>query len=123
MDIQTGKPDPLPMAKIGKSTGKKATRPRREPPPLFIGQWIRAMDCTPAEVAHGTGINEGYLSEIISGKKKNPSDAIRQLIADFIKVPLASFYQLPPSSTLIDQVAEYDPELVARMAERRRQQS
>jgi transcriptional regulator with XRE-family HTH domain len=47
----------------------------------------------PIDVVRGTEINEGYLSQLISGKKKNPSGLILAQIADFLGIPMSYFYR------------------------------
>ena len=89
-------------------------------PVLFVGPWIRAHGKRPSEVARGTGINEGYLSSIISGKKKNPSTEKLALIADFLKMPLGDLYKAPPPQAVLDQVAKYDPAVILRLSQNRR---
>ena len=109
--------DPLLMAK---------TAPIPTPEPvqaLFVGAWIRANGVRPAEVARKTGINEGYLSGIISGKKKNPSTEKLALIANFLKMPLGDLYKPPPPSGLLDQIAGYDPETVIRLSQKRKKRA
>lgn len=89
-------------------------------PPLYLGPWIRACKTTPAEVSRGTGINEGYLSQMISGKKDNPSGAKLSLIADFLEIPLGNLYKPPPPAAVLDQIADFDPKVIARLSRKRR---
>lgn len=114
MDMHSLAADASLMAKPQKSV------PSKEPKPLYVGPWIRAVGTTQAAVSRETGINEGYLSEIISGGKKNPSAAKLMLIADFLKVPLGDLYKQPPSAALLEQVAGYDPAVVVRLSQKRR---
>jgi transcriptional regulator with XRE-family HTH domain len=64
----------------------------------------------------GTGINEGYLSQLISGEKKNPSGLILAQIADFLGIPMNYFYRPPPSQEAIDQVSDIDPAVLRRLS-------
>jgi hypothetical protein len=94
------------------------SKPARQ---LYVGLWIRALGFTPAEVARGAPINEGYLSEIISGKKANPSAAKLMLIAEFLDMPLGDLYKQPPPSALLGQLDNYDPNVIVRLSKKRRQ--
>jgi transcriptional regulator with XRE-family HTH domain len=108
MDMQTGVPDHGGMI--------KRKRKPKVLPPLYIGQWIRALGYTPAEVARGVPINEGYLSQLIAGKvKKNPSAAMLVGISRFLNVPLDYLYQPPPDREFIQQAATLDPLVLSRL--------
>lgn len=109
MDIHGSSLDPLLMA-------KRVTKPveiQVEGAPLYVGAWIRARNFKPAEVAKNAPINEGYLSEIISGKKKNPSRQMLARIASYIGVKVSDFDRPPPSAKLLDQLSDFDPETIA----------
>lgn len=110
MDMEGLAAEPLPMAKPNKLI---------PPDPLYVGPWIRACETTQAEVSRKTGINEGYLSEIISGKKKNPSAAKLRQIAGFLKIPLGDLYKPPPPAAVLAQIADYDPEVITRLSKKR----
>src|SRR6185436_1229896 len=62
---------------------KARRREKREPPPYFIGEWIRALGARPRDVAKGANVNEGYLSQLISGEKKNPGNGLLLDIAKY----------------------------------------
>src|SRR5581483_10762365 len=81
--------------KMGKNTVR---RPRRQNPQAYIGQWIRAFGLKPAEVARAAEVNEGYLSQLISGEKKNPSVGLLMDLARAMPQPFhyTQFYQPPP---------------------------
>lgn len=119
MDSGTSMGDPLLMAKKTRTK----VEPETEEAPLYIGAWIRACEKTPAEVSRKASINEGYLSELIKGTKKNPSRSKLTAIANFLKIPVSSFDQPPPSQKLLDQVADYDPEVVLRLSQHRKSKS
>lgn len=90
-------------------------RPRPASPPLHIGEWIRALGMRPADVARATGRNEGYLSEIINGRKTRPSLGLQQEIADAIGVPVHYFLRPPPPREVIEQAGSLDPSVLARL--------
>src|SRR6185437_10517234 len=82
---------------------------------LFLGEWIRALGTRPVEIVRHTGINEGYLSELISGKKRNPSIALLSEIADFLEIPLGYLRVPPPDREFMQKAANMDPALLSRL--------
>ena len=73
----------------------------KPPPPgisddLHFGPWIAFLGRKPSEVARGTNINEGYLSQLISGEKQNPSYKHVKRIADELGIPIDALRRLPP---------------------------
>ncbi len=67
------------------------------------------MGFSPARVSRETGINEGYISQLISGEKSNPSYGILREIADHIGVPVAIFEKPPPDPKLTGELANLPP--------------
>lgn len=90
-------------------------RPRPIPPPLYIGQWIRSLGRTPAEVSRAIGRNEGYLSQLISGGKKNPSLGLQQEIADELGIPVDYLRRPPPDKDFVEQARALDPAVIDRL--------
>lgn len=90
-------------------------RARRVPPPLYIGPWIRSLGSTPSQVAREIGMNEGYLSELISGKKSNPSLSIQCEIAKFLKIPHTYFLRPPPAAEILKETSGLDAGTIARL--------
>lgn len=82
---------------------------------LFIGEWIRALGYRPVDVVRATGVNEGYLSELISGKKRNPSVSLLADIADFLGIPMGLLRRPPPDQEFIREAAAIDPAILSRL--------
>jgi transcriptional regulator with XRE-family HTH domain len=82
---------------------------------LYVGEWIRALGLKQVEVVRGTRINEGYLSELVSGKKRNPSYDILCQIADFLGIPVSYFGRPPPDRGFIEEAADLDPKVLAKL--------
>lgn len=119
MDILCRWRDLLLMTQAPKK--KPIPRKRREAPPHFVGDWVRALGRRQVDIVRATGMNEGYLSQLISGKKNNPTPAILMEIADAIGLrPYTLFYQPPPDPKTIEQVAGIDPSVMAQLATQRR---
>ena len=82
---------------------------------FYIGEWIRALGHRPVDIVRHTGINEGYLSELISGKKRNPSAATLIDIADFLGIPMSYLRQPPPDREFMQTAANMDPAVLNRL--------
>src|SRR5581483_2986462 len=90
-----------------------AGKPRRPAAPsrarpvrkLYIGEWIRALGIKQVEVVRATGINEGYLSSLISGARKNPSFEVLNQIAEFLGIPVGYFNRPPPDREFLAEAA------------------
>lgn len=94
---------------------KARRKPRPAAPPLHIGEWIRALGMRPADIARATGRNEGYLSEIINGKKTRPSLGLQKEIADAMGIPMQYFLMAPPPREVVEQAGALDPTVLARL--------
>ena len=90
-------------------------KPRPVPPPLYIGEWIRALGMRPADVARATGRNEGYLSQLINGQKRRPSLGLQKEIADALGIPMMYFVTPPPPREVVEQAGAIDPGVLARL--------
>lgn len=112
MDVHSLGADNLLMAKII-PIPSDGTR-------LYIGEWCAARDIRPARVSREAPINFGYLSGLISGKKTNPSRDMLEGVARVLGIKVGQLYSPPPPAKLIDQIAQYDPEIIADLIEKRR---
>lgn len=91
---------------------RKAPRAAR---PLYIGQWIRALGFTQRAIVKSSGLNEGYISQLVNGEKDNPSADVVMLIADALEIPMNLLYQPPPDKEFIAQAAKLDPSIIGRL--------
>jgi predicted XRE-type DNA-binding protein len=107
-DLGAGIGDDAPMAKENS----------KEPTPEFdlhIGPWINALGRRQSEIATKLGINEGYLSQLISGQKNNPSYDLIKRLADELGIPIDYLRRMPPTKTEIDEVLALDPGVLNRI--------
>lgn len=72
-------------------------KPTKSPPRLYIGEWMVALGIRQVDVVRQTGINGGYLNELISGSKKNPGFLMLSGIAEALGVPVDALRKKPPS--------------------------
>jgi transcriptional regulator with XRE-family HTH domain len=87
----------------------------REPPPeVFIGEWLHALDIRPREVSKGARVNEGYLSQLISGQKVNASAAMVKRIGDYLGIDWRKLYERPPNREILRAASKLDPAILAR---------
>lgn len=96
------------------TTAKPLVRRKREPPTLYLEAWIRRLGLKPRAVARGVPLNEGYLSELISGAKY-PSPGMLNDIAKFLKVPEHLLKQPPPGLEILSQLRGFDPSIISRL--------
>ena len=116
--MKNGKRDHGRMTKRPKPKAQPIRPPlklRPAAPPLFVGQWIRALGKTPREVAQGAPVNEGYLSEIINGRKKRPSIEVLNAIAVFLGIPRDKLHSPPPTKDVIEAARALGPSILDRL--------
>lgn len=64
---------------------------------LYIAEWLDRFDMDQADLMRETGLSEGYISAIITGKHgKNPTLGSLRKVARAIGVPVWALF-LPPS--------------------------
>ncbi len=61
-----------------------------------LREWLTALGVSQAKLAEDAHINEGYLSELVSGKKQNPSRDMQKRIGDALKIRPTLLWTLPP---------------------------
>lgn len=103
----------MPMGTT-RNDGRQRRR-RKRSSALFLGPWLLALGRKPREVANATGINEGYISQLINGKKENPSRDIRDEIADFLGIPGHYLERPPPEKEVVAEIRALDPALIERL--------
>lgn len=101
--------------KHGSVRKRKRTAVTRSPVTLHIGPWITRLGRTQAEVAKAISVTEPYLSELISGKKKNPTFNLIADLADELGIPVQSLRRPPPRLEAIQSVADLPPDVIHRL--------
>lgn len=94
--------------------GKLPQRPRRREPvkarTLYLGPWLAVLGRKPGEVAKAIGCNEGYMSLLVSGKKKrNPSAELILDISDELGVSVNALYAPPPARDVAGEAGKLSP--------------
>jgi len=88
--------------------------------PLFIGEWIARSEKQPRDIAVAVGVTEAYMSELISGRKKNPSAQLLLAISEELGVTVNDLYRKPPSAATLEKLGNLSPidaALLSRMLE------
>lgn len=94
--------------------------PARPPIPfkkLHLGEWLSRLDRKPREVAEKVGIGEAYMSELISGAKKNPSAQVLLAISEEIGLTVNDLYKVPPSASAIKAAGDLSPSQIAALGQ------
>ena len=109
--------DAVSMARNPKTpkTGP-GSRPRRAPPALYIGPWIRRLGLTQVEVAKGARIGESHMSLIIKGERY-PSAGALEDIAVAMGTTVETLKKPPPDEATIRAAADIDPAILARLSQ------
>jgi transcriptional regulator with XRE-family HTH domain len=113
MDMDKAKRDHGVMPQRTKPTRNLRQRPARR---LFIGEWIRGLGMKQIDVVRRTGMNEGYLSELCSGRsRKVPGSGLLADIAESLGIPVDYLYRMPPDQDFVERAASLDPNVLARL--------
>ena len=87
---------------------------------LYIGEWMVRLNCSREDMQEAAGIGKAYLSQLISGKKKNPSTAILMSIAAKLGLKLEDLYKPPPPAETIDSLKGLSADVLARLVAEQR---
>jgi transcriptional regulator with XRE-family HTH domain len=83
------------------SARKAQTRTFRK---LYIGEWLNRLGRRQNEAAEALGVTETYISELISGKKKNPHHAILYDLSEWLGLTINDLYRPPPARAAVEAV-------------------
>lgn len=100
-----GKPSPMP------ARGREFER--RQHRKLYIGEWLSRLGKKPTDAAKAIGVTESYMSELISGKKKNPHHALLYDLAEWLGLSINDLYRLPPNKTVVEATENLSPSQIA----------
>lgn len=78
--------------------------------PLFIGPWLTKLNRKPREVCQASGVDESYMSQLISGEKQNPSADVLMRISEELGISVNALYRRPPEMDVTDRVQKLSPE-------------
>lgn len=79
---------------------------------LYIGQWLTKLGRKASDVSKKSGVDEGYLSQLISGEKKNPAAAQMMAIAEELGISVNALYKKPPEIDVTDRISRLKPDQI-----------
>lgn len=83
--------------------------PSKHYQPLFIGEWVLQSRRQQEDIADKVDITDAYLSELMSGRKKNPSVHLLRALADELGITINDFYRKPPSAATLARLKNISP--------------
>lgn len=89
-----------------------ANKPQQRFNRLYIGEWLTKLGRRPSELSKASGVDEGYLSQLISGEKNNPSAAQLMAISTELGISVNALYSRPPVVDVTDRVRTLRPDQV-----------
>lgn len=108
-DLGMSKPPRIPPKGPG-------SRPRRPPPKLYVGEWLRRLGFTQVEIAKAVDIGESHMTLIIQGKRY-PSPGLLMAIADAMGLTTELLRHAPPDEETVRAAAELGPSVLARLTQ------
>jgi transcriptional regulator with XRE-family HTH domain len=84
--------------------------------PLHVGEWVAQSGRQQEDIADSVGITDAYLSELMSGKKKNPSAHVLRAISEELGITINDFYRKPPTQAQRDRLRNLSPSDAATLS-------
>lgn len=89
--------------------------------PLFVSEWVAQWIAQrpgrqQTDLADEAGITDGYLSELMSGKKKNPSAHALYALSEAMGITINDFYQKPPTAAELERFRNLSPSDAAMLS-------
>jgi transcriptional regulator with XRE-family HTH domain len=96
---------------------RRMAKARKDLPPLYLGPWFARLGRKPSEIARKVGIEESYLSLLISGDKKNPSAAIVYAISEELGISMNDLYRHPPERDVTNAIVKLRPDQLSALSD------
>ena len=74
-----------------------------------MGEWVAQSGRQQEDIAESAGITDAYLSELMSGKKKNPSAHVLFALSEELGITINDFYRKPPSQAQMNRLKNLSP--------------
>lgn len=87
---------------------------------VYLGEWLKALGIRPAKLATATGLNEGYISQLINGKKSNPSRDFLKTVATELGLQWRDLYEPPPDRATLEAARRYPAAVLDRLGRDRK---
>lgn len=95
----------------------RAPKPRQRFNKLYIGQWLSRLNRRAGEVAAKSGVDEAYLSQLISGEKTNPGTAMMMAISEELGISVNALYREPPPIDITESLKAIRPDLLEALSQ------
>ncbi len=95
------------MAKKGRTVYGRGKRK------LYIGEWLSRLGRKPVELAKHLDVTEPYVSELISGKKDNPSHILLLDVSEWLGLTVNDLYRPPPDRLAVEAAQRLEPAQLA----------
>ena len=117
MDSMSESIQSLGMSKSPKVPSKgPGSRPRRAPPRLYVGEWLRRLGYSQVAIARAVEIGESHMTLIIQ-RKRYPSPGLLIAIAEAMGLTSELLRHPPPDEDTIRATAGIDPQIIARLGQ------
>lgn len=83
--------------------------PRRTYRPIYLQEWLEAVGAKPADVARAAAVGESYISNIIAGRKENPSAHVLLAISEHLGITVNDLYRRPPPESSLSHLTSLSP--------------
>jgi transcriptional regulator with XRE-family HTH domain len=77
--------------------------------PIYLNQWLEALEMDQKTLVERTGLSQGYLSNIGSGRRGNPTMASLHAIATAMGISFNDLFRPPPSDAAMSELQELSP--------------
>lgn len=90
-------------------------RKNREPKPLYIGRWIKALKLKKVDIAKTSGYSGPYITQLAKNTRINPSNECASSIADAMGLTLDDLRKPPPPAEALEQTSGLSPAILERL--------
>lgn len=93
----------------------RQNRPARPPRQLQLGPWLDRLGRKQVEAAKAAGVTAGYISDLVSGKKPNPSPGVLLDISEWLGLTVNDLYVMPPPENAVAAAGQMPPSQMAAL--------
>lgn len=89
-----------------------------EAPEIHLGDWLAFFEMGASEAAEIAGCTQGYISNIVGGRKPNINVLYLLKLSEFMGVTINDFYRPLPSRTTLNALKNLSPKAQAAILDR-----
>lgn len=86
--------------------GKLPTRTYRK---LYLQEWLEVTGHEQGGAAASAGVDASYISNLVAGRKPNPSAHVLLAISEYLGVTVNDLYRRPPPESSLTALSELSP--------------